>query len=140
MIIQAISEKYPLWREAFDNIKTAEESARVIHSLRNWVDATEISGWHPSVPHVIAYFELRDLITGTMLERSRQSGDPEMQLLSHPANEDLKGRWESGRIAFANVPDMAGVFVRYLDQDDVITRASWPKNQKAYQLGIRSAA
>tara|TARA_R100000656_G_scaffold124503_1_gene102811 strand:+ start:10 stop:3036 length:3027 start_codon:yes stop_codon:yes gene_type:complete len=140
MVIASVSRKYPLWREQFDNIKTAEENAKVLHSLRNWVNNPEISGWHPSVTHVIAYLQKRDEITGILLQRSQQSGDSEMQLLSHPANVDKKEEWESARIAFANVPDMASVFVRYLDQDDVITRASWPKHQKAYQLLVGAAA
>jgi len=140
MVIASVSRKYPLWREQFDNIKTAEENAKVLHSLRNWVNNPEISGWHPSVTHVIAYLQKRDEITGILLQRSQQSGDSQMQLLSHPANVDKKEEWESARIAFANVPDMSPVFVRYLDQDDVITRASWPKNQKAYQLLVGAAA
>ena len=63
-----------------------------------------------------------------------------MQLLSHPGNKDKRDEWESARIAFSNVPDMASIFVRYLDQDDVIFRTSWPKNQKAYQIGVSRAA
>lgn len=140
MIIQKIGNKFPLWKEQFNDIKTAEENSKVIHSLRNWVNNIEISGWHPGVTHVMAYLQKRDEITGDLLQRSQQSGDPEMQLLSHPGNKDKRDEWESARIAFSNVPDMASIFVRYLDQDDVIFRTSWPKNQKAYQIGVSRAA
>ena len=138
MIVQRIAEKYPLWFEQFNDIKTAEESAKTIHSLRAWKDNKQFE-WHPAIPHMDAYFELRDWLTNELLLRSQQSGDPQEQLLSHKRNNDLKDLWERSRVAFSNIPDFSPVFVRYLEQDDVIMRASWPQNQKAHQI-LRQAA
>ena len=138
MIVQRVAEKYPLWFEQFNDIKTAEESAKTIHSLRAWKDNKQFE-WHPAIPHMDAYFELRDWLTNELLLRSQQSGDPQEQLLSHKRNNDLKDLWERSRVAFSNIPDFSPVFVRYLEQDDVIMRASWPQNQKAHQI-LRQAA
>jgi hypothetical protein len=76
--------------------------------------------------HIKKYINTRDSISQELERRERESGIPELGLLSAEENNDLKELWLRFRLGIAQEPDFADLFVRYLDQDDSITRVSWP--------------
>ena len=129
LIIRVIGEGYPMWLEEYNSVSSMGQTARVINEFRDFVESDlETHQGRPELPHIIMYLYERDAIALEMLSRSQHSGDSDMQTLSHSQNEDLKERWEALRLTFGLIPDFQEVFLRYFDNDDVITRDSWPSS------------
>ena len=118
-----------MWLEEYNSVSSMGQTARVINEFRDFVESDlETHQGRPELPHIIMYLYERDAIALEMLSRSQHSGDSDMQTLSHSQNEDLKERWEALRLTFGLIPDFQEVFLRYFDNDDVITRDSWPSS------------
>ena len=119
-------QKYPSFQEALDDYNSTTEKAEVIHAMQRYVDS-DIQRGRPELPHMAAYLEQRTKIIKTMSQRARMSGNLDMQYLSHPRNSDLKLLWEWERIRLSQVPDFTDFFMRFLENDDAISKDSWPK-------------
>lgn len=119
-------KKYPSFQEALDDYNSTTEKAEVIHAMQRYVDS-DIQRGRPELPHMAAYLEQRTKIIKTMAERARMSGNLDMQYLSHPRNSDLKLLWEWERIRLSQVSDFTDFFMRFLENDDAISKDSWPK-------------
>ena len=62
-----------------------------------------------------------------------------MQTLSHPQNLDLRDEWEGLRLMYSVIPDFQEVYLRYFDNDDAISRNSWPDQlMKLLEFGALS--
>ena len=70
------------------------------------------------------YIHMRDMIA-TELER-RGGRNKDLELLSASENGDLKELWLRFRLEISQVDDFIGVFTRYFEHDNSISRSSWP--------------
>jgi len=113
----------PQWKEEFDQFKSADEKAVVFHAFRAAVEA-ELFDERPEMVQVKRYIEMRDMIA-TELER-RGGRNKDFELLSVPQNNDLKELWLRFRLEIRQVDDFIGIYTRYFEHDNSISRASWP--------------
>tara|TARA_B110000495_G_C23042916_1_gene627159 strand:- start:841 stop:9186 length:8346 start_codon:yes stop_codon:yes gene_type:complete len=126
LITGYVTAKFPSFQEEIDEFNSPTEKAEVIHSMTRFVKS-DIQRGRPELPHMIAYLEKRNEIINTMANRARMFNDSNMRYLSHQKNKDLKELWEWQRIELSQVGDFTDFFTRFLENDDEITLASWPK-------------
>ena len=143
LIIQLVGDHYPLWLEDYNDVSSIGKNALVVNEFRDFIQSDlETHQGRPEMPHIVMYLQERDDIALEMLSRSQHSGDIDMQTLAHPQNQDLRDRWENLRVVFALIPDFQEVYLRYFDNDDIITRDSWPSSIRhlAHQQLLSSVA
>jgi len=121
--VEEIALLNPQWKEEFDQFKSADEKAVVFHAFRAAVEA-ELFDERPEMVQVKRYIEMRDMIA-TELER-RGGRNKDFELLSVPQNNDLKELWLRFRLEIRQVDDFIGIYTRYFEHDNSISRASWP--------------
>ena len=124
-IVENISAVNPQWKKEFDSFQSDSERAEVIHSFRA-ASTSPLFEKRPEIRHIQDYINKRDQISTELERRERESGTPELGLLSDDNNNDLKELWLRFRLRIAQEPDFADLFVRYFERDDSITRVSWP--------------
>ena len=126
-IINLVGGMLPSWLEDYNDISSIGTTARVITEFRDGLlDLPENYIGRPELVHLANYMADRDAIAFELLNRSLASGDPDMQTLSHPGNQDKRDEWEGLRVMYSVIPDFQEVFMRYFDNDDAISRNSWP--------------
>lgn len=121
--VEEIALLNPQWKEEFDQFKTADEQALVFHAFRAAVES-ELFEERPEMVQVKRYIHMRDMIA-TELER-RGGRNKDWELLSASENGDLKELWLRFRLEISQVDDFIGVFTRYFENDNSISRSSWP--------------
>ena len=126
-IINLVGGMLPSWLEDYNDISSIGTTARVITEFRDGLlGLPENYIGRPEIVHLANYLADRDAIAFELLNRSLASGDPDMQTLSHPGNQDKRDEWEGLRVMYSVIPDFQEVFMRYFDNDDAISRNSWP--------------
>ena len=131
-LVEVIAIENPQWKEEFDSFKSDDVRAQIIHSFR---DVTESELFKDRVElHLIEeYIGTRDLVAEELERRESNSGNPE---LGHKSNNDLKQLWIKFRLAHSAKDDFADIFFRYFENDESISRASWPTSWMVREMAI----
>ena len=139
-IIGMIGQRLPMWLEDYNDIASIGKTARVVNEFRDGIDSLPPAyEGKPEIVHLANYINDRDRISLELLNRSQSTGDPDMQTLSHPQNLDLRDEWEGLRLMYSVIPDFQEVYLRYFDNDDAISRNSWPDQlMKLLEFGALS--
>ena len=134
-LVEVIAIENPQWKEEFDSFKSDDVRAQIIHSFR---DVTESELFKDRVElHLIEeYIGTRDLVAEELERRESNSGNPELGLLSHKSNNDLKQLWIKFRLVHSAKDDFADIFFRYFENDESISRASWPTSWMVREMAI----
>ena len=126
-IVERIATVNPQWKEEFDTFKSDDERAKAIHQFRK-AATSPLFNDRVEIDFIRNYISTRDLIAEELQRRELSTGNPDRGLLSHKTNDDLKEMWIRFRLDISSKPDFAGIFTRYFDSDDSISRVSWPSS------------
>jgi hypothetical protein len=132
-IVEEIAAVNPKWKEKFDTVKSPAEESEIIHSFRDVVNNPDLFSKRVEFPLIAEYIETRDLISQELERRENASNNPDHAGLSHKINADLKQLWLQFRLEISSKPAFAAIFSRYFDNDDSISRVSWPSSYLATQ-------
>ena len=132
-IVEEIAAVNPKWKEKFDTVKSPAEESEIIHSFRDVVNNPDLFSKRVEFPLIAEYIETRDLISQELERRENASNNPDHAGLSHKINADLKQLWLQFRLEISSKPAFAAIFSRYFDNDDSISRISWPSSYLATQ-------
>ena len=124
-IIERVALSSPQWKQEFDDFKSDEERAVVIHSFREAATSPLFED-RVEIEEIREYLQTRDMIATELQRRQMSTGNTERGLLSHKSNADLKEMWIRFRLTMATQPDFSAIFSRYFEKDDSISRVSWP--------------
>ena len=124
-IIERVALSSPQWKQEFDDFKSDEERAVVIHSFREAATSPLFED-RVEIEEIREYLQTRDMIATELQRRQMSTGNADRGLLSHKSNGDLKEMWIRFRLTMATKPDFSAIFSRYFEKDDSISRVSWP--------------
>ncbi len=128
-IIEKISAQVPSWADAYNKPSNDFEKAELIQDWRDYLESPLFID-RVERPLVKKYIETRDMIS-VELER-RSESDPKLAQLSNDKNSDLKALWFQTRLSLARENDFSTMFHYYFENDDSISRTSWPKTKVTF--------
>ena len=134
-LVETIAIDNPLWKEKFDTFKSDDVRAEVIHSFRA-VTESELFKDRVELHLIEEYISTRDLIAEELERRELGSGNPDAGLLSYKSNNDLKQLWLKFRIVQSSKDDFADIYFRYFENDESISRASWPTSWMVEEMAV----
>ena len=88
-IIERVALSSPQWKQEFDDFKSDEERAVVIHSFREAATSPLFED-RVEIEEIREYLQTRDMIATELQRRQMSTGNTERGLLSHKSNGDLK--------------------------------------------------
>ena len=127
-IVEEIAVTNPQWKEEFDQFKSQDEKAKVIHSFREAVESGLFVD-RPEMEHVVRYIHVRDTIAKELERRYERKA--EWGQLSNSVNADLKEMWIRFRLEMSQIESFIAIYTRYFEHDDSISQATWPSNWMA---------
>ena len=125
--VEELGAKNPQWLMEYASLGNVNKQKRILQAYRDFSDSGEFD-YRVEMPYIEMFLNLHDSIAREMIKRSYGTSDKNYMQLSFRGNEDLRQRWDIGKMKILQYPDFSDIFDKYFSRMDTVMTGNLTKS------------